>query len=80
VPLALALVVCPVRDVWLAAGVLNAVALGLYVVSRTVGLGGMSDDIGDWFSLLGVLNVLSEGAVIALAVAAMLQSFRQARA
>ncbi len=71
VPLALALVVCPVRDAWIAAAVLTAVALGFYVVSRTAGLFGMHDDIGNWFTLLGMLNVFSELAVIALAVPAL---------
>jgi len=67
VPLGIALLISPVRDVWIASGVLCAVALGFYVASRTVGLAGMSDDIGDWFSLLGMLNVLSELAVIGIA-------------
>jgi hypothetical protein len=67
VPLGIALLICPVRDVWIASAVLCAVALGFYVASRTVGLAGMSDDIGDWFSLLGVLNVLAELAVIGIA-------------
>jgi hypothetical protein len=69
VPLALALVVCPVRDAWFAAGAISAVALGFYLASRTIGLFGMSDDIGNWFTTLGVFNVLSEGTVIALALA-----------
>ena len=75
VPLALALVVCPVRDAWLAAGVISAVALGFYLASRTIGLFGMSDDIGNWFTVLGVFNVLSEGTVVALALAVGLRRF-----
>jgi len=66
VPLALALVVSPVRDAWIAAGALCWVALGFYVASRTVGLFGTTDDVGNWFTLLGMLNVLSEVAVCAL--------------
>jgi hypothetical protein len=68
VPLALALVVSPVRDAWIAAGALCWVALGFYVASRTVGLFGMTDDVGNWFTLLGVLNVLCELALCALAL------------
>jgi hypothetical protein len=70
-PLALALVVCPVRDVWIAAGVLCAAALGFYVASRTVGLFGMTDDVGNWFTLLGGLNVVSEVAVVGVTIAAL---------
>ena len=77
VPLALALVVCPVRDAWLAAGALCAVALGFYVASRTVGLFGMSDDIGNWAALPGMLNVLSEALVVGLAAAAIARSSKR---
>ncbi len=78
VPLALALVVSPVRDAWIAAAALCWVALGFYVASRTVGLLGMTDDIGNWFSALGVLNVLSELAVCGLSLW-VLRSDRVAR-
>ncbi|HET8672391.1 MAG TPA: hypothetical protein VFL87_02050 [Thermoleophilaceae bacterium] len=78
VPLALALVISPVRDVWIAAGALCWVALGFYVASRTVGLFGMSDDIGNWFTTLGVLNVLSELVVCGLSLW-VLRSERLAR-
>lgn len=70
VPLAVALVVCPVRDVWVAAGALCWAALGFYVASRTIGLFGMTDDIGNWFTVLGVLNVLAEVAVVGVVLAA----------
>jgi len=75
-PLALALVIQPVRDVWIAAGALCLVALGFYVASRTVGLFGSTDDIGNWWTTLGVLNVASELAVIGLAAHAL---FRRQR-
>jgi hypothetical protein len=67
VPLAVALVVSPVRDIWIAAGAVTAVALGFYVASRTVGLLGSTDDIGNWLTFLGVVNVVSELAVVGLA-------------
>jgi hypothetical protein len=78
VPLALALVVSPVRDAWIAAGALCWVALGFYVASRTVGLFGMTDDVGNWFTPLGMLNVLSELAVCSLSLW-VLRSNRVAR-
>src|SRR5690348_483754 len=71
VPLALGLVVSPVRDVWMAAGALCLVALGFYVASRTVGLFGSTDDIGNWLTTLGVLNVASQVTVIGLAANAV---------
>lgn len=72
VPLAVALVVSPVRDVWVAAGALTAVALGFYIASRTVGLLGSADDIGNWFTFLGIVNVVSEVAVVGLTARVLL--------
>ena len=69
-PLALALIVCPVREVWIAAAAFCWAALGFYIASRTIGLFGMTDDIGNWWTLLGVLNVLAEVAVFGVALAA----------
>jgi hypothetical protein len=67
VPLALLLVTRPVRLFWHAAGALCSAALIVYVASRTTGLPDSTDDIGNWLQALGVLNVLVEAAVIALA-------------
>lgn len=67
VPLAVLLVTRPVRLFWHAAGALCTAALLVYVASRTTGLPGSTDDIGNWFQSLGVLNVVFEAAVIALA-------------
>jgi hypothetical protein len=66
-PLALMLFTRPVRLFWHAAGALCTAALLVYIASRTVGLPGSTDDIGNWFQMLGVLNVVFEAAVIALA-------------
>lgn len=74
VPLAIALVVCPARDVWIAAGALCWAALGFYVASRTIGLFGMTDDIGNWFTPLGVLNVVSELAVVGIVLVAAIRA------
>jgi hypothetical protein len=45
---------------WLAAGALSLGALAAYVVSRSVGLPSMSDDVGDWANALGLAAVACE--------------------
>lgn len=67
VPLALLLITRPVTIFWHAAGALCTAALLVYVASRTVGLPGSTDDIGNWLQTLGVLNILFEATVIAVA-------------
>lgn len=67
VPLAILLLTRPVRLFWHAAGALCTAALLVYLASRTVGLPGSTDDIGNWLQTLGVLNVALEVGVIALA-------------
>lgn len=67
VPLALLLLTRPVKLFWHAAGALCTAALIAYVASRTTGLPGTTDDIGNWLQTLGLLTVLLELAVIALA-------------
>lgn len=69
--MAVVLVVEPVRDVWLAATVLAGAAIAVYVASRTVGLPGAVDDIGDWGEPIGILSLVGETAVIALASCAL---------
>lgn len=71
VPLAILLLIHPTRGLWRSALVLNLAAATLFVASRTVGLPGSTDDIGNWSQLLGVLNLLAEAAVIATAGAAL---------
>lgn len=67
VPLAVLLLMRPVRLLWHASGALCTAALLVYAASRTLGLPGSTDDIGNWFPTLGVLNVGFEAAVIAFA-------------
>lgn len=52
-------------------GVLNAGAIGAYVLSRTVGLPGMSDDIGKWTEPWSIPALTAECIAIAAALAAM---------
>lgn len=67
VPLALLLLTRPVRVLWHASGALCTAALLVYVASRTTGLPGSTDDIGNWWQTLGILTVAFEVAVVALA-------------
>jgi hypothetical protein len=71
VVLAVMLVVRPSRDVWLVVAALTWAALGLFVASRTVGLPGSSDDIGNWQPTLGLVNVATELVIIAVASRAL---------
>jgi hypothetical protein len=71
VPLCLLMMMRPTRPLWTAALALNLAALAAFVASRTVGLPGSTDDIGNWGQLLGVVNLLSEGALIAIALTAL---------
>ena len=68
VPLGLLLVVRPTRRIWTVALALNIAAMAAFVLSRTIGLPGSTDDIGNWGQTLGVLNLFTEAALIALAV------------
>jgi hypothetical protein len=58
--IAMLLVACNHRLVWLGAGALSLTALLAYLVSRSVGLPSLADDLGDWLNPLGVAAVLSE--------------------
>jgi hypothetical protein len=70
-PLALLLLIRQTRSLWVSAVALNAAAMIAFVLSRTVGLPGSFDDIGNWTPILGVLNLLSEAAVISIALLAV---------
>lgn len=70
-PLAIMLLVRPMRALWSTALLLNLAALLVFVASRTVGLPGSTDDIGNWTQTLGVINIVAELTVIALAARAL---------
>jgi len=57
------------RDFLAAAGLAAAVILG-YVVNRTMGMPGATDDIGNWWEPLGFLSVVIEVWVVALGLTA----------
>jgi hypothetical protein len=71
VPLAIALVIRPVRDLWIVATAFAWLALGLYLASRSAGSSGSTADIGNGGQMLGITNMATEVAVIALAVWAL---------
>jgi hypothetical protein len=57
------------RLVWWAAAVVPALAVVAYVVSRTVGLPQIGDDVGNWTEPLGVVSVVAETLMVLLVVA-----------
>lgn len=69
--IAIALIIGPVRDIWLSAATLASAALVAYVASRTVGLPGSTDDIGSWGQTLGIISIAAEGVVVLLAAGAL---------
>ena len=56
------------RRGWQAAGILGALALLSYIVSRTWGLPTSRDDIGNWTEPLGLAALFVEGLVVAMSV------------
>jgi hypothetical protein len=57
---------------WAAAASLAATTIVAYVLSRTVGLPQVADDIGNWGEPLGIASMFVEGAVVALATTRLL--------
>jgi hypothetical protein len=54
------------RRVWAASAGLAASAIAGFVLSRTTGLPGATDDIGNWTEPLGLAALFVEGAVVAV--------------
>ena len=52
---------------WLAAMLLPLGAMAGFVISRTVGIPGGADDIGNWTETLGLASLFVEGSLVALA-------------
>jgi hypothetical protein len=59
------------RTALLAAAAVAASALVGYVVNRTVGMPGATDDIGNWTEPLGLASLFVEGAVVASSLAGL---------
>ncbi len=58
---------------WLASLLLPLGALLAFVYSRTVGLPGGADDIGNWWEPLGLSSLFVEGALVTLAANVLIQ-------
>jgi hypothetical protein len=52
---------------WALTAALSVSALAAYLISRSVGLPLLGDDVGDWLNPLGVLAVLSEATALLVA-------------
>ena len=57
--------------VWKGAALLAASVIGGYTLSRTTGLPGSTDDIGNWGQSLGIASLFVEGSLIALSAAVL---------
>lgn len=57
--------------VWTGATALVVTALVSYLLSRSIGLPSLSDDVGDWTGPLGVIAVVSEAAVAVIGLLAL---------
>lgn len=60
VVLAVLLVIADHRLVWLAAGVVPVLAIAAYVLTRSVAVPEMADDVGNWAEPLGVVALVAE--------------------
>jgi manganese oxidase len=67
-------VLLPRRDsalVWAGVVATGALAIGAYVVSRSIGLPQITDDVGRWSDPLGVVAVTSESLMVMLGLSAL---------
>ena len=56
---------------WVLGGLTAAATFAGFCLSRTVGLPGSTDDIGNWGEMLGIYSLIAEAGVVALAVNAL---------
>ena len=57
--------------VWLFAGLCGLAPLVGYIVSRTIGLAGATDDIGNWTEPLGLASISAEASLILVSLYAL---------
>jgi hypothetical protein len=62
------LVLADSRPIWLVSGLVNALAVLAYALSRTTALPQIGDDVGNWAEPLGMAAVLAEIVIVVLAV------------
>lgn len=79
VALAVALVLRDVAVVWWAAAVVPALAIVAFVVTRTVALPDIADDVGNWTEPLGFVALGAEGLLVVLALAHGTAAWRRSR-
>jgi len=77
--LALMLVTRDIGITWMAAGIVPALAIAAYVVTRSVALPQISDDVGNWTEPLGVVAVSAEALLVVVAVGHRARGWRNAR-
>ena len=56
---------------WAAVGGFAALILLFYVISRSVGLPGFTDDIGEWAEPLGLASMVAEGLTVCVSAAVL---------
>jgi hypothetical protein len=61
------LLVQPTRPAWIFAGLVGLLAALAYMATRTVGLPGDHNDIGNWLEPLGLVALITEWLVVILA-------------
>jgi hypothetical protein len=66
--LAVLLLVADTRPLWRGTLLVAALALTAFLLSRTLGLPMIQDDIGNWSDPLGIIAVLAEAAMVAVAI------------
>jgi hypothetical protein len=54
--------------VWAAAGVVPALAIAAYALTRSVALPQIADDVGNWTEPLGVVAVVAEALLVVLVI------------
>jgi hypothetical protein len=69
--IAFVIVVVDTTWVWAASGTISVLALVAFVLSRTVGLPQIGDDVGNWTDPLGFPALASEALTVALAAGAL---------
>ena len=57
--------------VWASSGLFAAVILLCYVISRSIGLPGFTEDVGVWDEPLGLASMVAEGLVIGVSAASL---------
>jgi hypothetical protein len=66
--------------VWSAAGALGALVLIGYILSRTSGLPGFTDDVDNWTEPLGLASLVFEGLLVCLSGTVLASRMREPEA